>query len=313
MVGSGQGDSLRKFAIAGLQLELSKGDNVDRLCAEIRIAKKRFPWLDMVVLGELNAYGTPLENAEPLGGRAERAFARVAQETGLWLIPGSLYEWRDDKIFNMSPVINPAGEIIARYRKIFPFLPYEQDVAAGDKLVTFDVPNVGRFGVIICYDIWFPETVRSLAWLGAEAIICPTLTNTIDRDVELAMARSNAAMNQCYVFNVNACGPLAFGRSIVCGPGGEVIHQATTAQEIFPVELDFDYVGRVRERGWQGLGQVLKSFRQNTMQFPAYVVGTSSSALDALGPLKLPDGHVASNGKSSTGASTATHLKVAKT
>ncbi|HEY0105259.1 MAG TPA: carbon-nitrogen hydrolase family protein, partial [Rhizomicrobium sp.] len=147
---------MRTFAIAGLQLELGRGDNVDRLCAEIRIVKKRFPWLDMVVLGELNPYGTALTNAEPAGGRVEQAFGRLARETGLWLIPGSYYERSDDKIFNTAPVIRPDGEVIARYRKIFPFLPYERGVAPGEGFVVFDVPGRGRIGVSICYDIWFP-------------------------------------------------------------------------------------------------------------------------------------------------------------
>ena len=290
MVDATKGDALRTFAVAGLQLELGRGDNVDRLCAEIRTAKKRFPWLDMVVLGELNAYGTALTNAEPAGGRVEQAFGRIARETGLWLIPGSYYEERDGKIFNTAPVIRPDGEVITRYRKIFPFLPYESGVTPGESFVVFDVPGRGRIGVSICYDIWFPETTRSLVWLGADVVVCPTLTNTIDREVELAMVRASAAMNQCYVFNVNACGALAFGRSMVCGPGGEVLHQATTGQELFPVELDFDHLARVRERGWHGLGQVLKSFRDNAVQFPPYVHGARSLTLDGLGALETPAG-----------------------
>lgn len=281
---------MRTFAIAGLQLELGRGDNIDRLCAEIRIAKKRFPWLDMAVLGELNVYGPALGNAEPAGGRVEQVFSRLARETGLWLIPGSYYEERDGKIFNTAPVIRPDGEVIARYRKMFPFLPYESGVAPGDGFVVFDVPGRGRIGLAICYDIWFPEIARSLVWQGADVIVCPTLTNTIDRDVELAIVRANAAMHQCYVVNVNACGALAFGRSLVCGPGGEVLHQATIGQELFPVELDFDYLARVRERGWNGLGQVLKSFRDNGVQFPPYVSGARSLTLDALGALKTPAG-----------------------
>ena len=95
------------------------------------------------------------------------------------------------------------------------------------------------------------------------------MTNTIDRDVELAIARASAAINQCYFFDVNVAGPLGFGRSIVCGPGGEVIHQAGQVREVFPVEVDFDYVRRVRRRGWQGVGQVLKSFRDRAVDFPA--------------------------------------------
>jgi predicted amidohydrolase len=54
--------------------------------------------------------------------------------------------------------------------------------------------------------MWFPETTRQLAALGAEVILHPTMTDTIDRDVELPIARANAAMNQCYFFDVNGVG-----------------------------------------------------------------------------------------------------------
>ena len=147
------------------------------------------------------------------------------------------------------------------------------------------MPGGGRLGFSICYDLWFPEITRSLACMGADALLCPSLTNTIDRDVELSMARASAASNQCYVINVNAGTPMGVGRSIVCGPGGEVIHQAGPGYEVFVVDLDFDYVARVRRQGWHGLGQPLKSFRDNRVKFPAYQDARESPSLKELGPL----------------------------
>jgi len=204
-------------------------------------------------------------------------------------VPGSLYERDGDRIYNTSPVINPQGEVVARYRKMFPFLPYEKGVTAGSEFVVFDVPQVGRFGVSICYDMWFPETTRTLAWMGAEAIIHPTMTNTIDRDVELAIARANAAVNQCYFVDINCAGRLGFGRSIVVGPDGSVIHQAGSGHEIIPVELDLELVRRSRRRGLRGLGQVLKSFRDSEVRFPPYRDGqANSAALRGLGAMGVP-------------------------
>jgi len=284
--------------MAGLQLDLDKGNNLDRIAAEVRAAKARLPWLDMLVLSELCAYGASTEFAEAEDGPATRAFVRLAQETGLWLIPGSHFTRLGDDVFNTAIVISPAGEIVARYHKMFPFVPYERDVAAGRDFCCFDIAGAGRFGLSICYDIWFPETTRTLAWQGAEILINPSLTNTIDRDVELAIARASAATNQCYVFNVNGAGRQGFGRSIVCGPGGEVMHQAGSGREVFALELDFDNVARVRERGWHGLGQTLKSFRDNAVSFPPYAPGARSAALDALGPLELArSGHGSKTGR----------------
>lgn len=284
----GRVEILSRFSIAGLQLELRAEDNVDLLCEEIRKVRKRFPWVQMAVLGELSAFGPDTKKAQALPSAAEDEFASVAKETGLWLAPGSLYEQDGDAVFNTTPIINPNGEVVARYRKIFPFLPYEQDVAGGEEFTTFDIDGVGCFGVSICYDMWFPETTRSLVCAGAEVIIHPTLTNTVDRDVELAIARANAASNQCYFIDINSAGPLAFGKSIIIGPGGEVIHQAGSGCEIIITEIDLDYVRRVRERGWQGLGQPLKSFRDNPVRYSAYSSRPRSQGPDGLGELKKP-------------------------
>jgi predicted amidohydrolase len=276
---------MRKLAVVGLQLDLRAEDNLARIGAEVAAVKRRFPWVDLVLLPELCAYGPSLEHAESEDGPAERAFRHLAQLHGIWLVPGSLFQRHGDRIYNVAPVIDRAGEVVARARKLFPFRPYEEGVTPGDSFCVVPIEGVGRVGISICYDLWFPEITRSLVCLGAEALLVPSLTNTIDRDAELALARANAASNQCYVVNVNTGSPLGVGKSIVCGPGGEVIHEAGSHFEVFPIELDLDHVDHVRRHGWHGLGQPLKSFRDSTISFPAYRRDGTSDALDALGPL----------------------------
>ena len=94
---------------------------------------------------------------------------------------------------------------MVRYRKVFPWMPYE-GVDRGLKAPpVFEIPRVGKVGVLICYDGWFPEMARGLAFRGAEIILHPTLTTTADREQELVLARANAIVNQCYVVNVKPC------------------------------------------------------------------------------------------------------------
>ena len=277
------------LSIAALQLELCVEDNLSLLEKEIALVRKRFPWVQMVVLPELCTFGPGTELAVGLPGEVENCFREAARQHELWLIPGSIFERRDGEIYNTAPVIDPRGEVVARYRKQYPFLPYEKGVSAGEDFVVFDVPGAGRIGLIICYDMWFPETVRTLAWLGAEAVLCPSLTNTVDREVELAISRSNAATNQLYFLNLNSAGRLAVGRSIFVGPDGQVIHQAGAGREIITAEIDFGHVRRVRERGLLGLCQTLKSFRDHPVVFPPYAGGQADpGAFAALGPLQVP-------------------------
>jgi predicted amidohydrolase len=276
------------LSIAGLQLELDTDDNLSILENEIDAVKKRFPWIQMVVLPELCTYGANTSLAVQMPGEVENCFREAARKNDIWLIPGSIMESRDGKVFNTAPVINPDGEVIARYSKQYPFYPYEENVSGSDNFVVFEVPGVGKVGLIICYDIWFPEIIRQLAWMGAEAIIVPTLTNTIDRDVELAISIANATVNQLYFFSLNSAGKLGNGKSVMVGPDGTVIHQASTGRDIIAIEMDFNHVRRVRERGLHGLGQTLKSFRDANVTYPVYQAGAGAGAFAELGPLAIP-------------------------
>lgn len=275
------------FAIAGLQLRAARGDNSDAMLSEIDALMHQFPWVEMIVLPELNACGADRKLAEPLPGPTEQRFCEIARKHKVWLLPGSLYESADNCLYNTVPVIDPGGTVIARYRKLFPWLPYEDGTTPGDDFVVFDVPQVGRFGVSNCYDMWFPETIRALTWMGAEIILHPSLTSTIDRDAEIAMIRAHAAQNQVYFFDVNLAGPLGVGESCIAGPGGEVIYQAGKGREVMPLKLDLDYLRETRRNGWQNLGQPLKSFRDSTVNYPQYAADSESVSLRELGAMRL--------------------------
>ena len=101
---------MRRFGIAALQLELGPGNNLDAIAAEIATVRRRFPWVDMVMLAELASYGVSLDHAEPLPGPTEQRYQAIAREHSLWLLPGSLYERAGDRIFNTAPVIDPSGK-----------------------------------------------------------------------------------------------------------------------------------------------------------------------------------------------------------
>ncbi len=126
--------------------------------------------------------------------------------------------------------------------------------------------------------------------MGAEVLLHPVLTGTVDREIELTMARATAAQFQCYVFSVNGLGAGGVGRSAVMDPAGVVLYQAGGNEEILPVEIDLAQVRRQRECGLRGLGQPLKSFRDSQVRFPIYEPGQKeNSYLATLGPLELPE------------------------
>ncbi|SDZ58977.1 Predicted amidohydrolase [Jannaschia faecimaris] len=280
------------FAIAGVQMYVNAlQPNVDGMMHRLDILMMRFPWTQMVLFSELAPFG-PLEKFKlPPENDIIDKFCEAARRHRIWLIPGSMFltNPEDGKVYNTSLVIDPDGNIIRRYAKMFPFLPYEVGVAPGTDFCVFDVPEVGRFGLSICYDMWFPETTRQLTSQGVEVLLHPVLTGTTDRDAELAIARATAAQFQCYVIDVNGLGAGGVGRSCIVDPTSLVLHQSAGQEDMFPIEVDLSMVRRQRETGMKGLGQVLKSFRDRSVDFSVYdrTSGTDDF-LNTLGPLETP-------------------------
>jgi formamidase len=194
--------------------------------------------------------------AEPIPGPLTDRLCKLAEKLDVWLVPGSIYEKGEDgNIYNSALAISPAGDIVARYRKIFPWRWWER-VAHGKEFVTFDIEGIGRAGLMICYDGWFPEVSRHLAWMGAEVILEPTATATTDRPQELVLARANAIVNQVYLVNPNMGGRPGPGRSIIVDPEGHVLQEGGDGEEYLTEVLDLDVVRKVREFGSVGLSRM---------------------------------------------------------
>jgi formamidase len=259
---------MRTLTIAAIQttpVPFDVAASWDRFESHVRAVHNTFAHVELVVVPELMlAAEAPLlqaraewmnDVAEPIPGPTSDRVCRLAKETGLWLVPGTLYERGDDgNVYNTAIAVSPLGEIAATYRKVFPWQPYEQ-TTPGDEFVVFDIPGVGRIGMAICYDGSFPETARQLAWLGAEVVIQPTLTTTRDREMELVCARANAWTNQVFVVNVNASDPAGVGESCIVDPEGTVRQRAGAGEEVLIDCLDLDAVSRARTHGTFGLNR----------------------------------------------------------
>ena len=199
--------------------------------------------------------------ADAIPGPRSDLLCELATRLNVWLLPGTVYERaRDGRIHNTAMMISPEGEIVARYRKCFPWRPWEHS-APGDSFVVLEVPGCGCVGLSICYDTWFPEVARHLAWMGAEVILQPSLTPTADRAQELVLARAAAIANQVFIVNVNAAAPSATGQSIVIDPEGNVLLLAGEASASLTQVLDLSAVERVRRFGTAGLNRPWSQMR----------------------------------------------------
>jgi len=153
----------RLLGVAGVQMTVVPWDaqaTVDKT-ADIAInINTSFPWVQLVMFHELVVPGyvqfvTPENkdwwkpNTELVPGPLSDRLYAIARNTKQWIIPGSMFEVDDDKFYNTALVISPQGEIVAKYRKMFPWLPFEGGTTPRNEFCVFDNPNVGRLGLCI--------------------------------------------------------------------------------------------------------------------------------------------------------------------
>ncbi|MFG3007366.1 carbon-nitrogen hydrolase family protein [Streptomyces calvus] len=257
-------------------------DDPNAFAADVRRVTATHPGVRLLAYPELHLCGhRPGEDpvtvmtaaAQPLDGPRGTRLAALARELGIWLVPGSVYErGADGRIYNTAPVYSPTGERVAEYRKIFPWRPHET-TASGGSFVVFDMADHGRVGLTICYDAWFPETTRHLAWQGADLVLNLVRTPTVDRAQEVVLAQANAIVNQVFMASLNAAAPDGVGRSVVVDPEGHVRAEAGPGpQEVLTDVLDLAEARRVRTRGTAGLTRVWDPFEdgQQPLELPLY-------------------------------------------
>jgi predicted amidohydrolase len=204
------------------------------------------------------------EQAETIPGPITDHLAQRARRHGIYIHGGSIYETRpgDPGMYNTTVVIDPTGEIIARYSKIHMYdvvldgvAEYQESatVTPGDEIAITEIDGI-PVGLTICYDLRFPELFRILALKGAQAIILPAaFTLMTGKDHWESLIRARAIENQLYMIAPAQCGthPPAkwcYGRSMVVDPWGTVVTTASDGVGIAHAIVDPARVDAVRRQ-----------------------------------------------------------------
>jgi predicted amidohydrolase len=228
--------------------------NAERLIREAAAAPER---PDILVLPELWDTAYDLERLGELadwqGERLQAWAGALARELHVSIAAGSIAEKREDGIRNAAFTVDRTGTTVSRYAKLHLFGLMEEDrhLIAGGRRTLAKLEGLTA-GMMICYDLRFPELARSLALEGAELIIAPAQwpKPRLDHWRTLVMAR--AIENQVFVAacnRVGAGGGQDFpGHSMIVDPWGVVLAEGGEGEEIITASLDLDRIAEARGR-----------------------------------------------------------------
>lgn len=190
-----------------------------------------------------------------------KILSKVAKDANVYLCTGSTVEKDNTGRFNKSHLISPNGEILLDYSKSHLFDVNFNDLKVQESSV-FDKGNkfeivatdIGKIGILICYDIRFPETARKLMLKGADLILVPAAFNHISGPAHWhALFRARAIENQVYMIAAspardNTAKYLAYGHSLCVDPWGKVTNEAGEDETLIYPEIDRNYISEVRKK-----------------------------------------------------------------
>ena len=254
-----------KVSLLQMKTAATPAENIVKIRKMLQQAKAE--GADIAILPEMCC--CPYENsafvefAMPFDDPFLKGIAQAAKEFGLYIVAGSVPLASEGKIYNASFVYNDKGEAIAKHRKTHLFdinveggqhFMESDTFTAGKDVTAFNTPW-GKMGLIICYDIRFPELSRLLTLFeGVQAIFVPAAFNMTTGPAHWELSfRMRALDNQVFMIG---CAPArdmessytAWGHSIVTDPWGAVVGQMDETEGILTVELDMDRVKTVRQQ-----------------------------------------------------------------
>lgn len=211
---------------------------------------------DVIVLPETwnTGYYPPehlKELSDPDGERVKREIGGLAKELGINIVAGSAAVVKNDKVYNTAYVFNRSGEVVAEYDKTHLFSPAAEEkfFEKGDHVCAFELDGV-KCGLVICYDIRFPELVRMQTIHGVDVFFMVAQWPAARTAHIRALTVARAIENQMFLACCNSCadndGVKYAGNSAIIDPWGEVLVRAGTEQETISAECDLDIIKGIR-------------------------------------------------------------------
>jgi deaminated glutathione amidase len=252
---------MTKIALAQLQSSTDKSENLSAAIDYVNEARGK--GASLVAFPEfLMAFSPATQSAEELSELAETlegpftARLRVAARASGINVLATMYERCElpHRVYDTALWIEGSGSIAAVYRKLhlYDALGFRESdkFIAGDELTPPIQTDLGRVGMMICYDLRFPEMSRLLTLMGADVLVSPSGWVQGDMKIEhwQIMIRARALENGCYLIAPGQVGNIYIGHSMVVDPFGKIVVDMGDRQGLEIVELDPPMVREVREK-----------------------------------------------------------------
>ncbi|WP_246145444.1 carbon-nitrogen hydrolase family protein [Bacillus rubiinfantis] len=250
-----------RVAIAQLTSSADKAANLNKAITYISKAKRL--GADFVILPEFYmALATPrngikpVDVAEPINGPFVTALQEAAKQNQIYVICG-LYETSPDeqeRAYNTTVFINRAGKLLHTYRKthLYDAFNFQESatIIPGDTSYTIVETEFGKIGLMVCYELRFPEIARQFALQAADILFVPAgwVAGPMKEDHWETLIRARAIENTIFICGANQVGNMYTGRSLVVDPMGVTLANGSEEETLLVTELDLTRIKRVREK-----------------------------------------------------------------
>ena len=253
-------NNFMKVGVVQFKASTNKEDNLKKITSFISKASSKnaalcaFPEFMMFYTNSSQSSTQLSKLAETINGKFVSAISDAAKENHIQVI-GSFYEKsrKKNRVYDTSFIINESGKIISTYRKIhlYDALGFRESdkMTPGSKVAKPVTTSIGKVGMMICYDLRFPEMSRLLAVAGSQVLVAPSawVKGKMKEEHWISINKTRAIENGCYVIAPDQVGNIYCGRSLVVDPFGKVLLDMKKKQGISFVDIDLKKIKETRK------------------------------------------------------------------
>jgi predicted amidohydrolase len=250
-----------RVALVQFKADTNKYKNLTKILNYIKEASKK--GVELCAFPEFMMCYTPssqspmeLANlAEKISGEFVSKISECAKQNSIQVI-GTLYEKSPklNRVYDTSFLVNKAGKVKSKYRKIHLYdalgMKESKKLHPGSKIVKPIKTTIGKLGMMICYDLRFPEMARTLASEGSEFLVVPSawVKGEMKEEHWITINKTRAIENGCYVIAPDQVGNIYCGRSLVVDPYGKILLDMKKKQGLGIVDVSYEKIKQARKK-----------------------------------------------------------------